>query len=200
MLDEAVKKLTGHEQRGAAETVVDIRLDAYIPKEYIGDEVLKIQMYKKIAAIETKEDYFHVKEELEDRFSDIPDATYNLMDVALLRAKAKALGITEIRDRGTSVVITFVDAEAVKGEYVDVVASKEYAQRTRFMDKPAPQLEFRYQTNKERLIRDLGKLFDAMGKPAQDAAKAAEKKEKAERTAQKSQRNREKSEQTEKTD
>ena len=200
MLDEAVKKLTGQATSGAAETVVDIRLDAYIPKEYIEDEVLKIQMYKKIAAIETKEDYFHVKEELEDRFSDIPNATYNLMDVALLRAKAKALGITEIRDRGRSVMITFVDAKAVKGEYVDVVASKEYAQRTRFIDKPTPQLEFRYQTNKERLIRDLGKLFDAMGKPAQEAAKAAEKKEKAERAAQKAQGAREKSEPTETSD
>lgn len=175
MLDEAVKKLTGHEQGGAPETVVDIRLDAYIPREYISDEVLKIQMYKKIAAIETRDDYFHVKAELEDRFSDIPDATYNLMDVALLRAKAKALGVTEIRDRGSAVMITFVDREAIRSEYIAVISSREYAHRSQFYDKPAPQLEFRYQTSKERLIKDLGKLFDAMAvsSPLADSAREA---------------------------
>ena len=160
MLDEAVKKLTGQTQGSGPDTVVDIRVDAYIPREYIPDEVLKIQMYKKIAAIETREDYFAVKAELEDRFSDIPDPTYTLMDVALVRAKSKRLGITEIRDRGSYLAIVF-QTQSWKAEFVAVIMAG-YAQRARITSTGQPVVEFLYQSSKERLLRDLGKFIDEL--------------------------------------
>lgn len=163
MLDEAVKKLTGQSRGDAPDTVVDIRLDAYIPREYIADEILKIQMYKKIAAIETKEDYFQVKAELEDRFSDIPDATYNLMDVALLRSKAKALAISEIRDRGSYVTMTFQNVDAFRSPYVGVLANPPYSDRSTIIAGEKPVIEFRYRTTRDVLLRDLSRLFDALG-------------------------------------
>lgn len=93
MLDEAVKKLTGKDEGFNQDTVVDIKIDAYIPYDYIKDEVIKIQMYKKIAAIETKDDYMNVKESWRTDSQDIPDVVYNLMDIALLKATAKKAGV-----------------------------------------------------------------------------------------------------------
>lgn len=162
MLDEAVKKLTGKAGQEAPDTVVDIRIDAYLPKDYIEDEMLKIQMYKKIAAIEDRDDYYRVKGELEDRFSDIPDVTYNLMDVALLRAKAKTLGITELRDRGSSVMISFLAKPGIRDEYIAVFLSDGYKNKIRLAQEDRPQLFFHYSSSKEKLIRDLGRFIDAL--------------------------------------
>ena len=44
------------------------------PSAYIQDEIQKIEVYKKIAAIESMDDYKDIKEELEDRYSVIPEA------------------------------------------------------------------------------------------------------------------------------
>lgn len=167
MLDEAVKKLTGQTTGTRPDTVVDIRLDAYIPTAYIADEVLKIQTYKKIAAIESQEDYFRVKEELEDRFSDIPDATYNLMDVAILRAKARALGISEIRDRGAYVNLRFASGQDFREEYLAVLLAKPYVGMVKLGKGDTPSLDFVYTGSKEKLIRDLGKFLDALAKTVQ---------------------------------
>lgn len=162
MLDEAVKKLTGKQEGEIPDTVVDIRIDAYIPKEYIADEVIKIQMYKKIAAIETREDYYHLKAEMEDRFSDIPDVTYNLMDVALLKAKARTLGITELRDRGGFVLLIFAKERGIRHEFTGVILSDDYKGRVRVLPEDKPQVAFYYKTTKEKLIRDLGRFLDAL--------------------------------------
>lgn len=162
MLDEAVKKLTGKQTGEILDTVVDIRIDAYIPRDYIEDEVIKIQMYKKIAAVETRDDYYHLKEEMEDRFSDIPDATYNLMDVALLKAKAKAIGITELRDRGGYVLLTFAKDRGIRPEFIGVILSDQFKGRVKVGMEDKPQLSFHYKHSKEQLIRDLGKFLDAL--------------------------------------
>lgn len=162
MLDEAVKKLTGKQIGEIPDTVVDIRIDAFIPRDYIEDEVIKIQMYKKIAAIETRDDYYHLKEEMEDRFSDIPDVTYNLMDVALLKAKARSLGITELRDRGNYVLLTFAKDRGIRPEFIGVILSDDFKGRVKAGLEDKPQLSFYYKNTKEKLIRDLGKFLDAL--------------------------------------
>lgn len=162
MLDEAVKKLTGKQIGEIPDTVVDIRIDAFIPRDYIEDEVIKIQMYKKIAAIETRDDYYHLKEEMEDRFSDIPDVTYNLMDVALLKAKARSLGITELRDRGNYVLLTFAKDRGIRPEFIGVILSDDFKGRVKVGMEDKPQLSFYYKNTKEKLIRDLGKFLDAL--------------------------------------
>ncbi len=174
MLDEAVKKLTGKGGQEVPDTVVDIRIDAYLPKDYIEDEVLKIQMYKKIAAIEGRNDYYRVKAELEDRFSDIPDVTYNLMDVALLRSKAKKLGISELRDRGSSVMISFTKEPGIRDEYIGVFLSNDYKNRIHVGKEDRPQLFFQYSSDKERLIRDLGRFIDALSASIQADKEAKE--------------------------
>lgn len=162
MLDEAVKKLTGKQEGEIPDTVVDIRIDAYIPRDYIADEIIKIQMYKKIAAIETREDYYRVKEEMEDRFSDIPDVTYNLMDVALLKAKARSIGITELRDRGSYVLLTFAKVPGIRPEFIGIILSDDFKGLVKIGVEDKPQLSYHYKNSKERLIRDLGRFLDAL--------------------------------------
>ena len=112
MLEDTIKIIKGEIEKEPIETTVDIKVDAYIPGVYIEDEIQKIEVYKKIAAIESLDDYMSIKEELEDRFSDIPEPVYNLMDIAYIKSRAKLVSIEEIKE--TPKEIKFIFADGVK--------------------------------------------------------------------------------------
>ena len=78
-------------------------MDAYLPNSYIAEESHKIQMYKRIAAIESFADKLDVEEELMDRFGDMPQETVNLIQIAYIRALAEKFGFSEIIHRGREV-------------------------------------------------------------------------------------------------
>ena len=98
MLEDTVKIIKGEIEEEPIETTVEIKIDAYIPGTYIEDEIQKIEIYKKIAAIENKDDYMEIKAELEDRYSEVPDSVFNLMDIAYIKSKAKMLQIEEVKE------------------------------------------------------------------------------------------------------
>lgn len=107
MLEDTVKLIKGEIEQEPIETTVDIKIDAYIPSTYIEDEIQKIEVYKKIAAIENMNDYNDIKDELEDRYSVIPEAVYNLMDIAYIKSLAKILLIEEIKEMPKEVRFKF---------------------------------------------------------------------------------------------
>ena len=108
MLEDTVKLIKGEIDKEPVETTVDIKVDAYVPSRYIEDEIQKIEVYKKIAAISNIEDYEYIKEELEDRYSNIPEAVYNLMDIAYIKSLAKSLSIEEIKEMPKEIRFKFV--------------------------------------------------------------------------------------------
>ena len=107
MLEDTVKLIKGEIDKEPVETTVDLKVDAYIPSSYIEDEIQKIEVYKKIAAIESIDEYMDIKEELEDRYSNIPDPVYNLMDIAYIKSRAKLLSIEEIKESGNDIIFKF---------------------------------------------------------------------------------------------
>jgi len=109
MLEDTIKIIKGEIEKEPIETTVDIKVDAYIPGTYIEDEIQKIEIYKKIAAIESLDDYMDIKSELEDRYSEIPDPVYNLMDIAYIKSRAKMLSIEEIKETPKEIKFIFAD-------------------------------------------------------------------------------------------
>ena len=97
MLNEAVIALKGgQEEEENFETVVDCDIDAFIPDGYIKNEYLKLDVYKRISAIETDDEYMDMQDELIDRFGDIPKSVDNLLRVAELKAMAHRAYVTEV--------------------------------------------------------------------------------------------------------
>ena len=97
MLNEAVIALKGgQEEEETFETVVDCDIDAFIPDGYIKNEYLKLDVYKRISAIETDDEYMDMQDELIDRFGDIPKSVDNLLRVAELKAMALRAYVTEV--------------------------------------------------------------------------------------------------------
>ena len=105
LLNTAVKQAKGEPVKEERTVRVGLSVDAFLPESYIINEEQKLEIYKKIAAIESTEDYDDVREELKDRFGDIPAPAGNLLRIALIRSVAARIGTTEIA--GTPGTIRF---------------------------------------------------------------------------------------------
>jgi transcription-repair coupling factor (superfamily II helicase) len=102
MLNQAVNNLKGIKNEYSFETTVDLEVDAYIPASYIKSEYQKLDIYKRIAALETREELSDMKDELSDRYGSIPSCASNLLMVALIKSKAHKIGIMEIKGETAS--------------------------------------------------------------------------------------------------
>jgi len=107
LLAEAVSEIKGEPVERNTEISIEISVDAHIPTRLIPDEQQKLEIYKKISLISDQQDYYDVQEEIEDRFGSLPPAVVNLLDVALLKANARKLGVTAISQKGLNTVIVF---------------------------------------------------------------------------------------------
>lgn len=105
LLSDAIAEEKGEPAPSAAdECLVDVRLEAHIPERYIESLAQRIDVYRKIAAVRTKEDGMDVIDELIDRYGEPPKSVLGLVDVSLLRNMAAGLGITEISQRNDSLL------------------------------------------------------------------------------------------------
>ena len=99
MLNEAVQGLKGLQVKADFTTLINLDADAFIPPEYIVNEVQKLDIYKRIAGIENQKELDDMKDELIDRFGAVPKAVENLLRIALIRDQAHALDIMEIKNQ-----------------------------------------------------------------------------------------------------
>ena len=125
-------------------------------KNYIKDETQKIEVYKKIASIESKEEMGDVIEELEDRFSNIPKSVYNLINIAYIKCTAKSLGIIEIKEVKNEVIIEFRNNKKFSHKLFTELM-KEYKNDIQFkMGEEKPTIAYKITNlNKEELIDKL---------------------------------------------
>ncbi|MCR5419836.1 MAG: transcription-repair coupling factor [Lachnospiraceae bacterium] len=118
MLNEAVRVRKGIETTEDNEVSVEINVDAYIPDSYIMNENQKIDIYKRIAAIDSEDEKREMQEELTDRFGDLPKSVINLLDIANMRMLSKKVYISDIKEESRS--LKFVIYENAKYEPVKI--------------------------------------------------------------------------------
>lgn len=106
MLNEAVRYLKGEAEEEDYNTTVDLNVDAFIPDTYIANEYQKLDVYKRIAAIESEEEMEDMTEELIDRFGDIPKKVETLLLIAALKAEAHRCYLTAVEQKGDAFTFT----------------------------------------------------------------------------------------------
>ncbi len=109
MLHEAVRLLKGETKEADFVTTLDVNVDAYIPDSYIPNEYQKLDIYKRIAAIETEEEKEDMIEELTDRFGDLPKKAEKLLEAASLKAFAHSLYVTGVEQKGETYLFTMYE-------------------------------------------------------------------------------------------
>ena len=103
LIENAVREEKG-EKINKVDTIISLDVSEHIPEKYIEKEEIRIEIYKKIANITSKEDFDDLYDELLDRFSDIPKTVENLMRISMIRNRAALLGISEIKQNGNMIL------------------------------------------------------------------------------------------------
>ena len=127
-IDRAVRQLQGEEVTSSRSDIsIDVPVVASIPASYISDESLRLQAYKKIAGITSRDDADDVADELLDRYGDVPDETVSLIRVAEMRSHAEKTGVINIVRRGKRVELKY-DRESKPSAYAIVMAKAEFGE------------------------------------------------------------------------
>ena len=149
MLNEAVKNLKGEDTAPDFLTTVELEVDAYIPASYIVNEQQKLDIYKRIAGVETESESAEMKEELLDRFGTVPKSVDNLLRIALLRAQAHKLYIMEIKGRPGELRFVYRPDARVHGENIPMLF-EQYGNSLKFLPQGNPV--FTYQFKRSNVV------------------------------------------------
>jgi len=101
---------------------IDLQVKAYIPAEYMEDEGTKIDFYQRINSARDKEDMDALREELVDRFGDLPDPLENLLRIGAIKAMAKAAKVNGVTQEPKQIKISMAENHGLTGpELMDLV-------------------------------------------------------------------------------
>lgn len=161
MLNQAIEVLKGETPEEDFETKIDLMCDAFVPASYIKNETLKMDIYKRIAGIETDEEYEDMQDELIDRFGDIPSQVENLLQVVLLKAAAHKVYITEISGTKDKMKIMMWNQAKIDVERIPILV-REYKGRLKFVTGDTPYFVYSPKPDDDNVIGRAGKLVESM--------------------------------------
>ncbi len=130
LLDEAVLEQKGEKPK-EPDCTADLNVTANVDKNYVQRGEERMDLYRRMAAIRSLEDADDLLDEIIDRYGEPPRGVLNLIDIALLRANARKLGITDIKQKAGDILFTLqtLDFEAISA----LCADKDYKSRVLFV-------------------------------------------------------------------
>jgi len=155
LLDEAVLEEKGEAPK-APDCTADLNVTANVDKNYVSRGEERMDLYRRMAAIRTQEDADDLLDEIVDRYGEPPKGVLNLIDIALLRANARALGIQDIKQKAGDVLFTLsnLNFDAVGA----LCADPDYKARVTFLaNTKQPTLRLKLAKNVDSLKQS--KLF-----------------------------------------
>jgi transcription-repair coupling factor (superfamily II helicase) len=159
MLERAVREMKGEAAPDEAETQLNLGLNIRIPADYVPEENQRLQMYKRVARVETEQQLADVAAELQDRYGPPPPAVRNLLDYASLKLLCMKVGVNAIERKRDNVTLKFQQNAAVDPEQLArFVAAQRGAQFT-----PDGQLKFALKaTAAEEVLRSLRTILEQL--------------------------------------
>ena len=159
LLDESVKELQGEELEKPIDIQIDLKVSAYIPGEYISNPSQKIEAYQDIANIEKEEQISEMVDELIDRYGEMPNEMFNLLEIARIKCFAKQLRITKIEQKMQRILIHFNDSEFLTSDMVQILIDN-YKNRIFFSSNDAPYITLKLQSlNESDILKEVLKIL-----------------------------------------
>jgi len=109
LLSDAVLEQQGLAHHKRVECSADLTISAHIPERYVPSAQQRMDLYRRIAAITTDADADDLTDELLDRYGDVPASVQALLGVALLRARAVEVSVTDVTQKGRQLLFSFAD-------------------------------------------------------------------------------------------
>lgn len=124
MVDDALRAMKGEIVKEKPEDLqIDLIVTTIIPAWYIGDEELKMEMYKKCAQVSNDSDISDLTDEFIDRFGDLPRETEDLLRLSYIRSIAEEIGVKRIYEEKDTVVVVMESQNMLKAENLAAAAA-----------------------------------------------------------------------------
>ena len=150
LLDEVVKDMQGIEVKEEQDIQIDLNISSYIPDEYIENSSQKIEIYQDIALCRTEDDIQDIIDEITDRYGDIPEEVYNLLEVARIKELCQKSEIIKISQKRESIIFNF-NANNFNMDIVDNLL-KLYKNKIRFSPAREPYITLKIDSNSDNII------------------------------------------------
>lgn len=162
-LERAVKKLSGQQYNDEDfEVSVDLNVDGYIPSGYITNEEQKIEIYKKIAAISSKDDILDITEEIIDRFGTIPKEVENLVEVAYIKTLCKKMYISAITQTGKILKIEFMPKAKIDNASINYLLDN-FSDKIKFDVSKDAVIKYKLvSTGQTDILKEITSIFENM--------------------------------------
>ncbi len=105
LLHDAVLEEQGKAAEEKTECKISLSFDAFIPEKYVQSQAQRMSLYRRIATVASRDDADDIYDELSDRYGEVPKQIENLLDIALVRARAESCGMTRVSQSGGEVSI-----------------------------------------------------------------------------------------------
>ncbi len=139
LVGEAVAEFRGEDAEPEPEMRIELPVDAHLPVDYIESERLRLEMYKRLAAVTSLDELAAVREELLDRYGEPPDPVQALLAVAAFRLEARRRGVTEVIQAGANIRFAPADLpESVQLRLARVYPGAQYRKAAGFLLVPRP--------------------------------------------------------------
>ena len=155
MLNEAVKEAKGVVTEEKFDTSIDVNTNAYIPPSYVANELQKLDIYKRIAGIETEDEAEEMLEELIDRFGEPPKSVQNLLTIARLKFWAHSLYIKEISQKGNELKIIMYEKARINPLAIPDIVQKNAPFLSFVADSKNPYFMYQLNANSREKGKDV---------------------------------------------
>jgi transcription-repair coupling factor (superfamily II helicase) len=137
LLAESVAEMKGEPLPEEKEVRIDLPVKAFIPPEWIGQEALRLELYRRIGTARDHEQLDSVRTEAEDRFGLLPQPVKSLLAVASLKLTSLSIGIQEISTFRNQIRIKPIE-ESRGLELAAVVGGASYHSATKTLNLGLP--------------------------------------------------------------
>lgn len=169
-LDRAVKELQGQVKEEEIETSVELNVDGYIPSSYIENEEQKIEIYKKIAAADNKEDIYDVTEEIIDRFGNPPVQVDNLLKISYIKSLSKKLHIKSITQTDNRANIEMNSAIDLNQNIIGFLMENYYS-KINFVGTNEPVIKYKLDSLEQRdILEEVQEFLETLNNFKADTA------------------------------
>jgi len=160
LLNEAVLEQQGLGHKKRPDCSADLTISAHIPERYVPSAQQRMDLYRRIAAVTTAADADDLIDELTDRYGEVPAPVKALLDVALLRAAAVEVAVTDVTQKGRQLLFSFADTLDVTA-LMALCAQRRYRSRLLLSAGEHPRLTL-YLKEGEDALSAAGELVEQL--------------------------------------
>ncbi|MDR0965002.1 MAG: transcription-repair coupling factor [Myxococcales bacterium] len=162
LLEQAVGEIKGEPPREEIEPEINLPIPAYFPEEYLPDLSLRLVFYKRLAEAQDEEALLELRDELRDRFGDLPLEVERLVDLMALKVRLRRARLRALESSPKSLILTLGPDSAI-----DPAALMRFVQEDPNHRRLTPQMKLVVALREERariedLFEEAHRLLDAV--------------------------------------